>query len=156
LCRAWLFAESRFRVSAEWPGCDGTDPWESPHAAEHAGTVGPGGGNGPLGKRGKPKPELVFSNRVNSESFSYDSLGNRVASDDDLPAVELRNTDYGTGDYTRNDKTETRYLMAGGERLRKVVSASLGAPALSGGMRALSAPSVNTSSTCWCPEFLQQ
>jgi hypothetical protein len=77
------FAESRFRVWAEWPGCDGQDPWESPHAAEHAGNVGPGSTNGPLGKRGKPKPELVFPNRVASESFSYDGLGNRVSSDDD-------------------------------------------------------------------------
>jgi hypothetical protein len=28
-----------------------------------------------------PKPELVFANRVNSESFGYDGLGNRVSSD---------------------------------------------------------------------------
>ncbi len=56
------------------------DPWSSPHAPEHAGTRGPG----PLGLRGKPKPEAVFTNRVKTESYAYDGLGNRTSTDDDV------------------------------------------------------------------------
>ncbi len=56
------------------------DPWSSPHAPEHAGTRGPG----PLGLRGKPKPEAAFTNRVKTESYTYDGLGNRTSTDDDV------------------------------------------------------------------------
>ncbi len=56
------------------------DPWSSPHAPEHAGTRGPG----PLGLRGKPKPEAAFTNRVKTESYAYDGLGNRTSTDDDV------------------------------------------------------------------------
>jgi hypothetical protein len=58
------------------------DTWESPHAPEHANNLG-GAGGSTTGRRAKPKPEAVFANRTTSESYVYDGLGNRTATDDD-------------------------------------------------------------------------
>ena len=61
-------------VAYSYPG--GTDPWTSPFYAEDNGVD-------PDPRRGQPSPHVQFNNRVLSQSFQYDWLGNTTSSDDD-------------------------------------------------------------------------
>ncbi len=55
---------------------NGSDSWTSPFAAEDPGTS-----TDP--RRGLPSPHISFPNRVMSQNFQYDWLGNTVLTDDD-------------------------------------------------------------------------
>jgi YD repeat-containing protein len=61
-------------VAYEYP--NGTDGWVDPFYAEDNGIH-------PDSRRGTPSPHVSFQNRVLSESFKYDWLGNTIQTDDD-------------------------------------------------------------------------
>jgi RHS repeat-associated protein len=63
------------RVDYVYPG--GTDPWTSPFDAEDPGSP-------PDPRLAPPSPHVHFSNRILSQSFQYDWLGNTTATDDDV------------------------------------------------------------------------
>ena len=61
-------------VAYAYPG--GSDPWTSPFDAEDRGID-------PDPRRAVPSPHVRFDNRVMSQSFQYDWLGNTTQTDDD-------------------------------------------------------------------------
>jgi RHS repeat-associated protein len=70
-----FFYDDLYRLSHVDYTYTGGSTWVSPYAAENGGATDP--------RLGKPVPQISYTNRIGSQDYAYDWLGNTSATDDD-------------------------------------------------------------------------